>query len=169
MLDSFRNNALYGWTNGWTINPVVISLQQIKHICLERLHSSASSAHAYLPNTNEWKQLGRIPEGYYPRSAVVMGNIIYVSCKENKLLSYDPFLSQWIIQLNTYKYEPHQDVAILPWRGQVLLCGGRVVRGNANHISFIKKYNPRTDSSTLSEMKLPEPMSSHFMFPIGSE
>ncbi len=109
-------------------------------------------------------------------SAVVWkGNIYIVDGFQQSCMGYDPVVAQWST-LSQCKHK-HANGPALVWKDRILVCGGRGNYAEDDNtdeeeegeeedtvISVIEEYDPETDTWTVSQTKLRQKLSSHFVF-----
>ncbi len=103
-------------------------------------------------------------------SAVVWKDRIYiVGGFQQSCMCYNPVLAQWST-LSQCRHE-HADGPAMVWKDRILVCGGRSNKadrydGTPGGTSVIEQYDPETDTWTVSQIELPQKLSSHFVFNI---
>ncbi len=79
-------------------------------------------------------------------------------------MSFNPALNVWTT-LSRCVHE-HADAPALVWDDRIVVCGGRsgVPENEDGSTSVIEEYESETDTWTVSQIKLPEKLDSHFVF-----
>ncbi len=130
------------------------------------------SSFGFSKNQGEWQALPDMPRECNFVSGVTFKSKIYiVGGFQQSCMCYDPILCQWTT-LSQCRHE-HADGPALVWKGKILVCGGRSNKakcddGKPGSTSVIEEYDPETDTWTVSAIKLPKKLSSHFVFSIES-
>ncbi len=133
----------------------------------------SQSVFVYGTNRRAWHTLANMPQICRFGSAVVWKDRIYIVGRfDQSCVCYDPVLAQWST-LSQCRHQ-HADGAALVWKDRILLCGGRDNKakrqnGKPAGTSTIEEYDPMTDTWTVSQIELPQKLSSHFMFLIESD
>ncbi len=126
------------------------------------------SSYVFRKERGEWQTLPSMPMLCSFGSGAAFKSKVYIlGGFENSCLCYDPIVSQWTT-LSQCRHE-HSDGSALVWKGKILVCGGR--SGEAKHdkgtevggTSVIEEYDPETDTWTISQIELPQRLSSHFV------
>ncbi len=136
-------------------------------------YNDSQSVFVYDTNSTAWQTLPNMPQICMCGSTVVWEDKIFiVGGFEQACMSYDPLLAQWST-LSQCMHE-HADASALVWKDRILVCGGRssetVWDGwETGDTSVIEEYDPETDTWTMSQIELPQKLSSHFVFSIASD
>ncbi len=131
------------------------------------------SSFVFRKNQGDWQALPDMPRKCRFGSGVAFKAKIYIMGGfQHACMCYDPTLSQWTT-LSQCRHE-HADAPALVRNGKILVCGGRSTKakcdnGKAGGTSVIEEYDPETSTWTVSEIELPQKLSSHFVFSIESK
>ena len=131
------------------------------------------SVFVYGTNNRSWQTLADMPQVCKYGAVVVWQDRIYiVGGFDQSCMCYDPVLAQWST-LSQCRHQ-HADGPALVWKGRILVCGGRSIEakrddGIAGGTSVIEEYDPEADTWTVSQIELPQKLSSHFVFAIESD
>ncbi len=129
------------------------------------------TVYVYRTSRKSWKKLPDMPEICDFGSAVVWKDMIYlVGGFSRSCMSFDPALKEWAT-LFRCRHE-HADGAALVWKDRILVCGGRsreAERDNntSGRTSVIEEFDPEKNTWVVSQIELPQKLSSHVMFATG--
>ena len=126
------------------------------------------TVYVYRTSRKSWKRLGDMPEICDFGAAVVLKDMIYlVGGFSRSCMSFDPVCNGWTT-LSKCRYE-HADGPALVWKDRLMICGGRGKQaecydGKIGDTSVIEEYDPENNRWAVSQIELPQKLSSHVMF-----
>ncbi len=158
------------------VHPMAVSHGQYIYVFggINMKDKDSQSVFVYGTNSKSWQTLADMPQVCMLGSAVMWKDKIYiVGGFQQSCICYNPVLAQWRT-LCQCRHE-HADGSALVWRNKILICGGRSRKakrtdGASGGTTVIEEYDPETDTWTVSQIELPQKLSSHFVFstePLG--
>ncbi len=172
--------CLKGKKNQWEIMPNIPKAVMHPMAVAYRLHiyvfggtdmkgtTSSLSGCVFRPARKSWQVLPNMPTACTLGSVVVFKDMFFlVGGIERSCMSFDPVLNVWT-RLSQCKHQ-HADAPAVVWNDRILICGGRSGKarrddGTPAGSTVIEEYDPDTDTWTVSDIELPQKLSSHFVF-----